>query len=121
MTLARYVVRRLLQAIPTLFILLIFMFILVRVLPGDPARLIAGLEATEEDVERIRVLLGLDRPIHEQFINYMLDILRGDLGTSIKFETPVIQEILIRFPRTLELAIVAELISIAIAIPLGII
>ena len=121
MSLARYIARRLLQAIPTLFILIVFMFILVRVLPGDPARLIAGLEATEEDVERIRVLLGLDRPLHEQFIDYLTDILRGDLGTSLKFETPVIEEILIRFPRTLELAIVAELLSIAIALPLGII
>ncbi len=121
MSLARYIARRLLQAIPTLFILIVFMFILVRVLPGDPARLIAGLEATEEDVARIRELLGLNKPLYEQFIDYLSDIIRGDLGTSLKFETPVIEEILIRFPRTLELAIVAEIISILIAIPLGII
>ena len=121
MSLARYIARRLLQAIPTLFILIVFMFILVRVLPGDPARLIAGLEATEEDVARIRELLGLNKPLYEQFIDYLSDIIRGDLGTSLKFETPVIEEILIRFPRTLELALVAEIISILIAIPLGII
>ncbi len=121
MSLVRYVARRVLQAIPTLLILIVFMFILVRILPGDPARLIAGLEATEEDVQRIRELLGLTKPLHEQFIDYMLGILSGDLGTSIKYDTPVLEEILDKFPKTLELALAAELLAIAIAIPLGIV
>ncbi len=121
MSLARYIARRVLQAIPTLLILIVFMFILVRILPGDPARLIAGLEATEEDVERIREVLGLNKPLHEQFIDYMSGLLRGDLGTSIKYDRPVLEEILARFPKTLELAIAAELIAIALAIPLGVV
>jgi len=121
MSLARYIARRVLQAIPTLLILIVFMFILVRILPGDPARLIAGLEATEEDVQRIRELLGLTKPIHEQFIDYMIGILTGDLGRSIKYDTPVLEEILDKFPKTLELALAAELLAIAIAIPLGVV
>jgi len=72
-------------------------------------------------VERIRQALGLDRPLHEQFIDYMSGLLRGDLGTSIKYDRPVIEEILARFPKTLELALAAELIAIALAIPLGVV
>jgi len=120
MSIARYAVSRLLQAIPTLLGIILIMFILVRVLPGDPARLIAGLEASEEDVERIRELLGLNRPLHEQFIGYMLSVLRGDLGTSLKFGTPVICEIMARLPYTIQLAVAAELLAAAIGIPLGI-
>jgi peptide/nickel transport system permease protein len=120
MSLVRYVAKRILQAIPTLFGAMLVMFILVRILPGDPARLIAGPEALEQDVERIREQLGLNRPIYVQFVDYMSSILRGDFGTSIKYRTPVIQEIIARLPYTLLLAAAAEAIAVAIAIPLGI-
>jgi len=120
MSLARYVAKRVAQAIPTLFGAMLVMFILVRILPGDPARLIAGPEALEQDVERIREQLGLNRPIYVQFVDYMSSILRGDFGTSIKYRTPVIQEIIARLPYTLLLAAAAEAIAVAIAIPLGI-
>jgi len=90
-------------------------------LPGDPARLIAGPEALEEDVARIRQQLGLDKPLYIQFIDYISSVLRGDLGTSLRTRTPVLSEILYRFPYTLTLAIVAEAIAVLIAIPLGII
>lgn len=96
------------------------MFILVRVLPGDPARLIAGPEALEQDVQRIRELLGLDKPLHLQFVDYVTTLLKGDLGTSIKFRTPVINEIMMRLPYTIALALVAEAIAVAVALPLGI-
>ncbi len=120
MSLSRYILMRLLYAIPTVIGIVLIMFILVRVLPGDPARLIAGLEASEEDVQRIRILLGLNKPIYEQFIDYLASLARGDLGTSLRFGTPVIKEILARFPYTLQLAVVSELFAIAIGIPLGI-
>jgi len=121
MSLARFVGVRIAQAVPTLFGATLVMFILIRVLPGDPARLIAGPEALEEDVRRVREQLGLDKPIYVQFGDYMLSILRGDLGVSIKYRTPVINEILARLPYTIALALAAEAIAIAVAIPLGII
>ncbi len=120
MSLARYVGIRVAQAIPTLVGAMLVMFILVRILPGDPARLIAGPEALEQDVQRIREQLGLNKPLYLQFIDYMSSILRGDLGTSIKYGTPVINEIMSRLPYTIALALAAEAIAVAVAIPLGI-
>jgi len=120
MTLVRYLIRRVYHSIPTLIGALLFIFILVRVLPGDPARLIAGPEALEEDVQRIREQLGLNKPIYIQFVDYVSTILRGDFGRSIKFGTPVINEILFRLPYTIALALVAEAIAVSVALPLGI-
>ncbi|MEM2203086.1 MAG: ABC transporter permease [Sulfolobales archaeon] len=120
MSLARYVGIRVAQAIPTLVGAMLVMFILVRILPGDPARLIAGPEALEQDVQRIREQLGLNKPLYLQFVDYMSSILRGDFGTSIKYRTPVIDEIMARLPYTITLALAAEAIAVAIALPLGI-
>jgi peptide/nickel transport system permease protein/oligopeptide transport system permease protein len=99
---------------------MILFFLIVRLLPGDPARLLAGPEASEEDVARIREALGLNKPIYEQLISYLTSIMRGDLGISIKYGTPVLNEILARLPYTIALALVAEAIAVAIAIPLGV-
>ncbi|MEM2552913.1 MAG: ABC transporter permease, partial [Sulfolobales archaeon] len=85
-----------------------------------PARLIAGPEALEQDVQRIREQLGLNKPLYLQFVDYMSSILRGDFGTSIKYRTPVIDEIMARLPYTITLALAAEAIAVAIALPLGI-
>lgn len=120
MSLARYVAVRLAQAVPTLIGVLLVVFVLVRVLPGDPARLIAGPEALEEDVQRIRELLGLDRPLYEQFATYMVNVLRGDLGISLKTGDPVVKEIMARLPYTIGLALLAEVIAVLIGLPLGI-
>lgn len=120
MSLMRYLIRRVSYSIPTFIGALLFMFILVRVLPGDPARLIAGPEALEQDVQRIREQLGLNKPLYMQFVDYVTTLLSGDLGTSIKFRTPVINEILARLPYTILLALVAEAIAITIALPLGV-
>jgi peptide/nickel transport system permease protein/oligopeptide transport system permease protein len=89
-------------------------------LPGDPARLIAGPEALEQDVERIREQLGLNKPLYIQFIDYMSSILRGDFGVSLKYGTPVIKEIMARLPYTIVLAIAAEAIAVSISLPLGV-
>lgn len=121
MSLAYYILHRFFQSLVTFLGAMLVIFLIVRLLPGDPARLIAGPEALEEDVQRIRVQLGLDRPLYEQFVNYMLSVLRGDLGTSIKYGTPVLDEILKRLPYTIALAVVAESLAVAIAVPLGII
>jgi peptide/nickel transport system permease protein len=120
MSLARYVGIRVAQAFPTLVGAMLVMFVLVRILPGDPARLIAGPEALEQDVQRIREQLGLNKPLYLQFVDYMSSILRGDFGTSIKYRTPVIDEIMARLPYTITLALAAEAIAVAIALPLGI-
>ncbi len=119
-SLSTYLFYRFLQAIVTFFGAMILFFFIVRILPGDPARILAGPEASEEDVAKIREALGLNKPIYEQFFVYLTSILRGDLGTSIKYGTPVVNEILARLPYTIALALVAEAIAVIIAIPLGV-
>jgi len=119
-SLSTYLFFRFLQAIVTFFGAMILFFLIVRLLPGDPARLLAGPEASEEDVAKIREALGLNKPIYEQLISYLTSIMRGDLGISIKYGTPVLNEILARLPYTIALALVAEAIAVAIAIPLGV-
>ncbi|MDM7274765.1 MAG: ABC transporter permease [Thermoprotei archaeon] len=120
MSLLNYTVYRLAQGFITFLGAFLLIFLFVRLLPGDPARLIAGPEALEEDIQRIRAHLGLDRPLYEQFITYMASLLRGDLGTSIKYGTPVLEEILARLPYTLALAFVAEALAVSVAVPLGV-
>ncbi len=119
-SLSTYLFYRFLQAIVTFFGAMILFFFIVRILPGDPARILAGPEASEEDVAKIREALGLNKPIYEQFFIYLTSILRGDLGTSIKYGTPVVNEILARLPYTIALALVAEAIAVIIAVPLGV-
>jgi peptide/nickel transport system permease protein/oligopeptide transport system permease protein len=119
-SLSTYLFYRFLQAIVTFFGAMILFFFIVRILPGDPARILAGPEASEEDVAKIREALGLNKPIYEQFFIYLTSILRGDLGTSIKYGTPVVNEILARLPYTIALALVAEAIAVTIAVPLGV-
>jgi ABC-type dipeptide/oligopeptide/nickel transport system permease component len=95
-------------------------FIMIRLIPGDPARTIAGIMASEEDVERIRIQLGLKEPIYIQFIKWVSNILKGDLGISIRTNRPVTLEIFSRLPNTIELTIVGLFIAIIIGIPIGI-
>jgi peptide/nickel transport system permease protein/oligopeptide transport system permease protein len=115
------IARRTLQAIATFIGVILLVFFLVRVLPGDPARLIAGFEARPEDVENLRHLLGLDKPLPLQFLDYMSSLLKLDLGISYQTGGPVIDEILVRLPYTAELAITAEVIAVAAGISLGVI
>lgn len=115
-----YIIRRILSAIPVMLVVVIFVFSLLRLAPGDPAAVIAGDYASPEDVERIRQKLGLDQPLYMQFGIWMGQILRGDLGTSIFTGLPVTQLIKQRVEPTLALTVVTMLLSIAMAIPLGI-
>lgn len=111
---------RLSQAVPTIFGILVVTFVMTRALPGDPAAFFAGPAATPESIAEIRARLGLDRPLLHQFSTYLSDLAKGNLGESISTGQPVIQELAQRLPASLELTIVALGLSIAVAIPLGI-
>lgn len=111
---------RLGQAVPTVFGILVVTFLMTRALPGDPAAFFAGPAATPESIAEIRAELGLDRPLIQQFGSYLADLLHGNLGESISTGQPVIKELAQRLPASLELTLVALALSIAIALPLGI-
>ena len=97
------------------------MFVLIRVIPGDPALVIAGIDASQSDIDAIRAKLGTDKPMLSQYINWLWAVLRLDFGVSMISGQPVTGLILERFPLTLSLALLGIVISIVIAIPLGVI
>ncbi len=101
---AAYILRRLLLAVPTLFGVAVIVFVLLRVVPGDPIAMMIPPGAGAEDVDALRRLYGLDRPIAEQFVVWLGDVVRGDLGTSISLRQDVVGLVLSRLPATLELA-----------------
>ncbi|OLD75992.1 MAG: peptide ABC transporter [Candidatus Rokubacteria bacterium 13_1_20CM_4_70_14] len=113
--------RRLLATIPLLFLVSLVVFALVHALPGDPAVLFLGEEADPETLARFRVRLGLDRPLVAQYAAWLGRALRGDLGRSLRTNQPVAEAILERLPVTLELLVAALSVSLAIAIPMGIV
>jgi peptide/nickel transport system permease protein len=115
----RYVVRRLVLLIPILVGLSILVFLFVRSLPGGPAIALLGERATEQSVEAIERELGLEKPIHEQYLTYAGNLLQGDLGASIQTRRPVMDELKQRFPATIELGIAAMLFAILAGVPLG--
>jgi peptide/nickel transport system permease protein len=116
----RFIGRRLLLAIPTLLGVATVVFFLIRLIPGDPARAIAGETATEEQVARIRENLGLNLPLWEQYLRFLLNLVRGDLGTSTVTGNPVLADVATRLPSTFGLASVALLIGIVFGLGLGI-
>ncbi|NIN68467.1 MAG: ABC transporter permease subunit [Anaerolineae bacterium] len=116
-----YVIRRLLSLIPTLLGVSIIVFLFLRMIPGDPALALAGEHATEANVERIREEFGLNKPLHEQYLTYMGKVLRGDLGRSILSRRPIMDEIRVRFPATIELSICALTVALFVGVPAGMI
>ena len=110
-----YVGRRLLAAIPTLWGVATAVFIMARLLPGDPARVIAGINASQDQVDHLRRQLGLDQPLPVQYLDFLGGLVRLDLGTSAHFGDPVLAEIGSRLPYTAELALAA----LAVAVVLG--
>ncbi len=120
MSLPAFILRRLFAVIPVLFGVTLCVFIISHAIPGDPATLIAGQKASEETIENIRRIYGLDRPLHEQYIRYMGDLLHGDLGLSIRNQRPVTEDLGDYFPATLELALAAMLLCLLVGVPLGI-
>lgn len=115
-----YIARRILATIPVMAIVALLVFSLLYIAPGDPAAVIAGDQATPEDVERIRKNLGLDRPFVVRFAEWSGQVLHGDLGTSIFTNLPVTAMIRQRIEPTLSLTIVTLFMSILIAVPLGV-
>ena len=117
----RYILKRLGQTVIVLFLLSILIFSLIHIAPGDPARMLLPDTATEEQVQAKRVELGLDQPLYVQYLKYMGNILRGNLGTSASYQQPVSRIIMERFPNTLKLTLATILVSLLISIPIGII
>ena len=115
----RYILRRVLGAIPVLFGLSVALFLFLRLLPGDPAEAILGQHATPELIKQIRDTLGLDQPLYVQYLDYLGRLLHGDFGASIIDGRPVADSFLVRFPATIELTIGALIFAVGLGIPLG--
>ena len=115
-----YVIRRIASLIPTLFIIVIFAFTLIHIVPGDPVDLLMGDFSSPEAEAVLRAKLGLDRPLHYQLWRYLATVSTGDLGSSLRTKRLVIDEILFVFPYTLSLAAFSSIIAVSVAIPLGI-
>jgi ABC-type dipeptide/oligopeptide/nickel transport system permease component len=116
----RFVARRLVLTIPVLLGVATLVFSLIHVIPGDPAQAMLGEAAPDEDVTALRRQLGLDRPLLEQYGEFLGGLVRGDLGTSLRTGTSVSGQIAERLPATFELALAAMLVAMAVALPLGI-
>lgn len=118
----RYLAARLLALIPVLLGILAVVFLLIRLIPGDAVQLFLGtqVEMTPEQMAELRRFFGVDKPIHAQFIEYLGRIVRGDLGVSLRTSRPVFGDILQRLPLSFQLAALALIIAMAIAVPLGI-
>lgn len=112
--------RRLLTVIPTLIGVIVVTFLLTRVLPGDPAVYFAGPAATPQSIEEIRKKLGFDRPLPEQFVYYVSDLAKGNLGNSLSTGQSVVEEIATRLPASAELTLFGLFVAMVIAVPLGI-
>lgn len=115
-----YILRRLLATIPVMVVVAVFVFFLLRLAPGDPAAVIAGEDATAQQIAAVRSKLGLDRPVIEQFVIWIAGMLQGDFGTSIFSNLPVGRLIMQRLEPTLALALSTLLIAIVLAVPLGV-
>ncbi len=118
---ARYVLRRLLGLIPILLGVTLVVFLILQAVPGDPAEMAAGPNATREDIENVRKILGLDQPPQVQYVNFIWNASHGDFGISLRSRRPVIDELGERYPYTVLLALAATLVSLVVAIPAGII
>lgn len=116
----RALARRLVTIVPTLIGVVIVTFLLTRVLPGDPAAYFAGPTADQASIEQIRTALGLDRPLPVQFAAYVKDLATGNLGNALSTGQPVLSELATRLPASAELTLCALILSMAVAIPLGI-
>lgn len=119
---SKYLASRLLQTIPTVFLVTVAVFLMLHLTPGDPAEVFLGdKRSTPELLEKVREDMGLNRPLHIQYLSYMGAALRGDLGRSLQTNVPVMDQILTRLPWTIELAAAALLIAACVGVAVGII
>jgi peptide/nickel transport system permease protein len=116
----RYVARRVGALAATLLFVSLLVFLVIRILPGDPASIIMGTEGSREAADRLREAMGLNRPLPVQYMEWLTRALRGDLGRSIQYDVPVSELIVTRLPVTVPLALLAALFMVVAAIPLGI-
>ena len=119
----RYIVKRVLIALALVFVVTTIVFLVIHLIPGDPAMLLlsgGGVDPAPEVVEAMRRQLGLDLPIWTQYTNYVTGVLQGDFGTSFQDDHPVAEEIAKRLPRTIELILAATTLSVLLGVPLGI-
>lgn len=121
MGIAKLIINRLVRLVLTLFLICTLIFFVIRVIPGDPAHVIGGIDASPADLQAIRSRLGTDKPLFTQYIDYLSSLVRFDFGKSLISEEPVLSMILQRFPLTLMLAVSGLLIGLLLAIPLGVI
>jgi peptide/nickel transport system permease protein len=117
---AQYLIRRLWTTVPILFLVTVLVFAIMQILPGDPARIILGTEATPQALEALRARLGIDRPLHVQYLSWVGGILQGDLGRSMIDNAPVSRAIANAFPVTLQITVLALLMAVLIGVPAGI-
>jgi len=115
-----YVTRRLLMMIPILLGVSLVVFVLIRLVPGDPVVLLAGEDATPEAIRSLREQWGLDKPLHVQYLTFLWNLLRGDVGTSIRSGRPVVEEISDRYLNTVNLACLSSAIALSIGILAGV-
>ena len=120
-TLRRYVIQRLVASGLTLVGVSCIVFVMVRLLPGDPARVIAGLLASEDEVTAVRRQLGLDRALYVQYGHFLVRAVRGDLGLSARTSEPVVREIMARLPATLKLALISTLLATCLGVVSGVV
>jgi ABC-type dipeptide/oligopeptide/nickel transport system permease component len=118
--LLRFLLTRVLWTIPVVMIVVSLVFLLIHLVPGDPIQQMLGEGARATDVEQLRHTLGLDLPLGRQYVNFLRGLVRLDLGTSFKFNTPVTKLIADRYPATIELALGAMLVALLISIPAGV-
>src|SRR5437899_10559775 len=111
---------RLVWFVPTLLGLLVVTFVISRVIPADPVALVAGETARPAQVEALRRELGYDRPLPVQFVDYVARLVRGDMGTSLFTRRPIAEDLAHRLPATIELTVVAMVVSVLVGIPLGV-
>jgi len=116
-----YLIRRLLTLLLTVFFVVVMTFAVFRIIPGNPALAILGAEATDEQIEMLEAKLGTNRPLHEQFADWLGGVFALNFGESLRFSEPVLDLIASRFPVTLSLALMALTITVVTAVPLGII
>lgn len=116
-----FALRRFGRLILTVLLISTIVFVVIRVIPGDPALVIAGIDASQSDIDAIRAKLGTDEPMLSQYVTWIWDVIRFDFGDSMISGQPVTRLVLERFPLTLSLALMGIVISIIIAIPLGVI
>lgn len=116
-----YIVRRVLQAVPVLFGLSILIFAITRIIPGDPVRLALGPRATEAQVEAMRAEMGLNEPLPIQYVNWLIGVIQGDWGMSLRTNNNVFVDITARFAATFELTVVTMFFAVIFAIPFGVI